>query len=287
MFLKFDEYVIGLREHNSLFLYEDKTLISRFKIIPKSFFWWYADPFLFEYGGKHYIFVERYNRFTCKGHIAVSEITGKKLKFKSCGKFKYHMSFPFVDIDKNGSPFMIPETMNDNSVSLYVFEKFPYKITKKTNLINNVKNVDSSIIDNVLFSYSLERRETPYFTIYELINDSTKPIAKLFDKSLSLRGAGKPFIHNGKIVYPTQNCNKSYGYGVLFNYMSIENGLSVEQFSSIDAEDVSGCLNKKIYGIHTYNADSKYEVIDLTIKRFSLMSFFGKIINRLRKLGSK
>ena len=288
MFLKFDEYVIGLREHNSHFLYEDKSLLSNFKITPRSFFWWYADPFLFESDGKHYIFVEKYNRITCKGHIAVSEITEKKLRFRSCGKFKYHMSFPFVDKNKTGLPIMIPETLNDNSVSLYVFDNFPYKITKKEILINNVKNVDSTLINDMLLSYNLESRDKPYFTVYKLSNNSADIIFKKLDKSFELRGAGKAFVHNNKTIYPTQNCSKSYGYGIFFNYISKKsNELSIERFNSIDAVDASNYLNKKIYGIHTYNVDSKFEVIDLTIKKFSLLSFFGKVINKLRKFGHK
>ena len=50
---------------------------ASFSVLPESKRYWYADPFLFEYCGKIYLFVEMFDNVTEKGLVGVS-VLGEK-----------------------------------------------------------------------------------------------------------------------------------------------------------------------------------------------------------------
>ena len=79
-----------------------------------------ADPFIFKYESKYFLFCEAYMRKTNKGVIRVFKINDD-LSLEDLGNVieqEYHMSYPHVFNTQNGI-YMIPETSGNRTIELY------------------------------------------------------------------------------------------------------------------------------------------------------------------------
>lgn len=120
-----------------------------------------ADPFVFEYEGKIFLFAETLNPYRGKGVISVAEYeNGKFSNFHEVLRESFHLSYPNVFAYKNDI-FMIPETNEARQVRLYKAVDFPNKWELDSILIDNGKTyVDTSVLiegDEVkIFSYITE-----------------------------------------------------------------------------------------------------------------------------------
>lgn len=278
--LKSFEYKIGIRKiDNGLLLYEDKTVLRDFVFIKNSFLYWMADPFIIEFNNECFLFVEIGNRISGKGFLAFGKISeGKEIKIKTISTEGFHMSFPNpYNIDNQ--LYILPETKKDKSLFFYEFDFKNQIIRKKKEIAHNVSFVDSVIYNNYLFCYENEM-DINKLLIFN-INSSFDLISKMCEKAdlgNKLRPAGKIFEHKNIIIFPTQDCSKIYGGGLVFNKIKFEDeNFKNEIISTITPKDVCYYTNKSVIGIHTYNKTSKYEVIDIRIKNFNIFGLIGKI----------
>lgn len=285
---KSQTYFLGIREHHNTFLFEETSFIKEFVFLKNSPLHYYADPFLFSINGIHYIFCERINKITHKGSIVYTIINkSNRQRFFKLSNEKFHMSFPFV-FTKNNCVYLIPETSEDSTVSLYYFDVFPSKISKAKVLMNNSKMVDSVLFHNYLFTYSISNKKETRFQIYNCSDDLNVEnlLFDYIDFECNKRGAGCVFEYKNSFIYPTQIGKPSYGYGILFNYVKFNNKMAptLTPFKSINAIDVSRHFGKQVNGIHTYNRDDVYEVVDFDISIFSFLGLIGKIVRKIRKI---
>lgn len=284
-----EEYFIGIRLRNKDFVFENKYLLKDFIFLKNSFLYWSADPFVLELNGDTYIFVERFNRLTSKGHLAFSKLSNthkNKIKFTKCSKENIHFSFPAV-YSKNNEIYILPETHQKNSVWIYRFDLFKKTIFPLKELIKGSKFVDSVFINKNLITYNISDKNCPYLEYFMKTDGGFTKKIKIGDENKKLRGAGKVFEYKGDLIYPSQDCSKEYGYGIFFNKLSFERGLTIKEFDYINAKDVSLILNKKIDGIHTYNFTEKVEIIDITVRKFNILGIIGKIIVKAKRLFRK
>ena len=106
---------------------------------------WIADPFLYEYDGKHYLFVEQYikeEQHACLGCYEI--INGIPSNYHIIVKKTYHMSYPCV-FRVDGYHYMIPESSANNTLDLYQASEFPFKWEHKHTLLQGDKYVDSTV----------------------------------------------------------------------------------------------------------------------------------------------
>jgi hypothetical protein len=271
-FIYLDQWILLFSLRNGL-----SSSFWRFKKIvpPKDRF--YADPFIIQKGNKYYIFIEEFIYESNKGHISVIRID-EKGSFQKPVKIidkTYHLSYPFI-FEYKDDYYLIPESSSNKTIELYKCVEFPFKWEFQMNLMENIEAFDSTlfyhrdkwwlfanIIENPgassideLFLYSSEELLSNTWTPHPL-----NPIVSDVRKS---RPAGCIFIHKGKIIRPSQNSSKRYGYGMKINEIRT---LSDTEYEEFEIESIEPDWDNKIKATHTINNAGNLTVIDGILRR--------------------
>ncbi len=256
---------------------------SRYEIVLPPKGQWLADPFLYEFDGRHYLFVEQYFTQKHRAGIGVYEfVDGVPVNNEVVIENKYHMSYPCV-FYHNGNHYMIPESSANNTIDLYVAESFPYGWKHDAILLTGEKYVDSTVYkdgDN-LYLLSYKKDGSQWKLVVFLLDIDNKALTRISEKVYP-DNTGRPagFIYNDKGLFrPSQDCSLKYGEALIINKIdSINNdGYNEHPVSRILSSDIKCPIN--IHRVHTINHDSQYEVVDLFEEKFDL--FHGwKILKR-------
>lgn len=253
------------------------TSISEFQRIipPKDRFW--ADPFSIEKNGKHYLFVEEFIYQRKKGVIAVIELPEKSshVSSKVVLEKDYHLSYPFLFEDQ-GTLFMIPETSRNKTIELYRCTDFPFSWELEEVMIDKINAVDSTLLkyNDKYWLFTTEKR-------YD--NDQDLSLLSIYHSNQLLGGHWTPHIHNpvvtnieaarpagkiievgGKLLRPSQNCSKHYGYGITLNQIKT---LTEHQFEEVKYQSLLPEAYKNAISTHTLNVEKNLTVSDALIKR--------------------
>lgn len=289
---KKDNWRIALRKRNDKLLFESGGASSEFIPLKNTIRYWCADPFLIDYNGRKYLFFELYDRIKRKGLIGYREIiAGKPGKIHKAYETNAHLSYPFI-FEKDGYLFIIPESNNLNKLIL-----LRNKMGSKKLKFEKIKDIidGSAVADTTFFKFNDEYYmvTTPvtdsgnadnlelYFCENDnLISADFNPIVN--DKSTA-RMAGRFITHDGKLIRCSQNCMKTYGGGINFAYVNecSRNAYSETVFMNIAPDDVNIKNVKCREGIHTYNYDDEYEVIDYKVRKFTLTETLGWLLQKL------
>lgn len=231
---------------------------------------WIADPFLFEYKGEHYLFVEFVNGK--KGEIAYFKFIDHKPVFqKVIISESYHLSYPCIFMHE-GDVYMIPESADHHSIDLYKAEVFPDKWTKICQLVKGLY-FDTTFVSyhgkEYLFSY---RPKKGYFELVlfslDIVNHKIEQIGKIQYKENIGRPAGMLYEEDKKLIRPAQDCSRKYGENLLFYYVNgLDNGRLAENYKCIVSANET---DSRYQRIHTYNRDSAYETVDFFKEKFQL-----------------
>jgi len=176
-----------------------------------------ADPFLFTHSGRLYIFFEVKTDFG-KGEIWAESMgaDGIWVRHGIVLVEEFHISYPNVFSDSDGRIYMLPETAASGKVWLYTTDEFPFNWRRVEVLIDKPLS-DPSIIftqDGVLLLGTTRQHELKIHTARGLdrqFNRTGLLVTK--DRAIS-RSGGAPFIANGKLYRPAQNCRTSYGENI-------------------------------------------------------------------------
>ena len=261
--------------------------------------YWLADPFLFEKGGKVYVFYEAFDLISRKGLIGYSLIDGKRKKIPVhiILDKPYHLSFPNV-FEHDGDIYMMPETCENNTVKLFKATSFPEIWEENKLILPEVFACDSIILqdkskNNYLLVNEMYRGETPtgnysscwVKNVCYKLNNSLQVIetGKLVaEGDCGIRNAGKSFYADSQLYRIGQNSpNKLYGKGlVLFEVESIEpykEKLIWIKDSEVFGKHIIKFEDDEIIGVHTYNFSEHYEVIDFSqIRKWRLATLILK-----------
>lgn len=290
-----EEWNIAIRARCNKLLFEDEGKKEGFIILPNSIRYWAADPFLFNYNGKDYVFFEMYDRFKAKGLIGYRELCGNKyskmkIAFESVG----HLSFPFI-FEYENKIYMMPESSNEKCLKILVAVDFPSKWKHEAILID-----DKALCDSILFQADRMYLMTQEISkgipqgvldLYGFINGEWKkckdsPIVTGLDKA---RLAGGIIKQGDDVIRVAQNCLEEYGKKINFHRIKSISDLEYkeEQISEIDVSDVNINKKSKYFGIHTYNMNERYEVIDLKnngrIRLGNIINIFMRILKKISR----
>lgn len=245
---------------------------------------WLADPFLYEYNGKHYLFVEQYFNKRNRAALGVYDIVdGKAVNNRVIMEQPYHLSYPNVFYYK-GEHWMIPESSSNQSLDLYHALSFPDKWEHVATLMSNCRVADTT---------TYIKGDTIYLISYEKSSNGWKLVLYLFDMdSLSMkriadtcyeknvgRPAGRFFEKDGRLYRPAQNCAEKYGESLLIYEITTIDSQSYQEklVGEIQKKDI--VMKERFERIHTLNSDSLYEVIDAYQEHFEPLQWW-KIIKR-------
>ena len=249
---------------------------------------WCADPFVFEDGDNHYIFVEQYLKEKDKGCIGYYKfINGKPVNQGIVIENKYHMSYPDVFKYKT-QYYMIPESSANSTIDIYVADHFPDKWRKDKTLISGKKYVDSTVIKNetgyYLISYTVnDGYEIHVFSLDMEKKELSRVSGKLYGANIA-RPGGRLFYENGVLLRPAQDCSKKYGEMLIIYQVDAlnDNGEYKEhEIGRIKASEIS--VDKCPERIHQLTKDTEFEVIDLFKEKIDLLHAIKIYLRSKRK----
>lgn len=244
-----------------------------------------ADPFGFEINGQKYVVFEDYSQVKKRGRIGIAPLNsdfslGKKTIILDDKK---HLSYPFL-INHEDKIYMICESYKSCKLSLYEIDQKDLTAKKIKDIFSDKKIVDPTFLH-------FQNKFWMFYTIGDSC-DSKLNIAfadSLFDDfkehpanpvkidATSARSAGTPFLFNGHIYRPSQNCSKSYGSSIVINRITdlTEKSFSEEFVREIKPDSKSfNCI-----GLHTLSSLGNITLIDGKSRVFV---FYKPLISLLR-----
>lgn len=262
-----------------------------YKIIPPPNGQWIADPFLYEYGGQHYLFVEQYiqeENHACLGCYEI--IDGIPTNYHVIIKNPYHMSYPCVFFFK-GHHYIIPESSANNTIDLYEAKEFPFIWEHKKTLLEGEKYVDSTVFKNKdkLMLLSYKKASVGWFIVLFEVDLEKGVLIKLSESKYNIntgRPAGLLYIDDNSLYRPSQDCSVKYGESIIINKVDKDkffNECIIKEYPQSRIEYKVIDVPIKVKRIHTINRDTKYEVVDLFQEKIDLFRAI-KILKRKFKL---
>jgi hypothetical protein len=247
-------------------------------IVPGKDRYW-GDPFIVARENKYYVFIEEKIYATSRGRIACLALDdhGVLQSHQVVLERPYHLSYPFI-FDHRGQTYMLPETAQNRTLEVYRCTRFPdrwelagelmtdvyavdatlLEVENKWWLFANVKEGDGSSLDalHVFFGNDpLSNRWTPH---------PRNPVVR---DIRSARPAGRIFMQDGKLIRPSQDNSRRYGYAIRFNRI---NQLSETEYEEIAQSSFGPPHRTKILATHTFNQADDLIVIDAVIRRSRL-----------------
>ncbi len=264
------KWYIAVRQKAAAHRFDDP---SNYRLMRSPADRFYADPFLVQRDGKTFLFFEDFRYADGRAVISYCELDpdgtpGLPAEVLRC---PYHLSYPFV-FEYEGEMYMIPETKENRKVELYRATHFPTTWAPEAVLLSDIYAVDATVqkvnekfwlfagVSNGKYSNS---DELCLFFADSLTGPWTphrdNPVLSDVRRS---RPAGALFYDEGRLIRPSQDCGKAYGYALVFSEVLTLSETEYEErsMSRIEPNVVAGCV-----GTHTYNRTQQFEVVDRTL----------------------
>lgn len=249
-----------------------------------------ADPFLYKHKGQNYLFYEVQDLTDMKGTLWCRNLDNLKEKPVLVLEEMFHLSYP--QIFRYGKyTYMVPETKQAGEVRLYKCERFP----KEWSLVQTLWKlpaVDTTFLlpENIT---ATEEKETEVFA-FAYTEDRLKIYAcplleghfywekakEIYcsEKNRTLRPGGGFLREGNKLLRPAQDCGDYYGKELIFYEVTelSKKGFAEREYSRITPDNIviPGLFP---VGIHTYNRNEDYEVIDILHRQISWDVVFQKL----------
>lgn len=259
-----------------------------------------ADPFLFYHRGQNWLFCERQDLTDMKGNLWCINLDDPGAEPICVLDEPFHLSYPQV-FEYGKHIYMIPESRQAGEVRLYRCTNFPDRWVCE-DVILPFPAVDTTIH---IAGVSLDRSKTRDERMKECNSqeDRDYPLALIFtyvdkhleiykatlekeefeiremellfagDDSRQVRPAGRIYVEEDSVVRPAQFCENFYGEKLLFYRLG---GETEELINELKPEDFKYLPIKPI-GVHTYNENEEYTVVDILHRHTSLGVLLKKI----------
>lgn len=254
--------------------------------------YWYADPLLFTWKEKTYLFTEAYDEKKQIGRLAISEYKNGRFTIPEIIiKKPYHLSYPCV-FENKGIVYMIPETSQNKTLELYVASESLKHWEKKCTLLKGIQLVDTTIIQednkNYLYSYSdFNNQYVSYLFELDLGRLELNLIEKKQRNKNQYRSAGNIFFYKKSKYMPFQNNVSLYGQEILIRKAdTIKDILGENVCCDVipDSLKNQSGIEADITRTHTLSYDDKLEVIDVLREFPDRFAYLKTFYRRLRNL---
>jgi hypothetical protein len=240
---------------------------------PKDRIW--ADPFLVEESGKTFVFFEEMLFSEKLGRISVGEWTGKEMKnVRPVLTTDHHLSYPQV-FTHAGSRWLTAEAAASGKFTAYRCVQWPDKWEPGPVVF------DKPILDPSVFFHGgrwwlfgnlaaapgakadddlhLFFSDDPFAG-----NWTPHPLNPVVSDARHARGAGRPYVHNGKFYRPAQDCAGGYGRKVVLREIT---ALTTEDFSEKTVETLAPEeLGPHAVALHTLNPGRRFVAADFAVR---------------------
>jgi hypothetical protein len=230
----------------------------------------YADPFVTEVEGRHFLFFEDASLRTGFGVISMIELEsdGSRSEVEVVLERPYHLSYPCV-FTSGSDVFMIPETYPNRTIELYRAVEFPRRWVLERVLLDNVRAADPTILSFERLYWLFANVRTPSTGGYDELSvyfsetlDGTwnaHPRNPVVSDVRRARPAGRLFETDKGLWRPAQDCSTRYGGAIAFQNVTT---LTEEEYEEVPVGGLEPTWEPGLVGVHTYNSDSLYEVVD-------------------------
>jgi hypothetical protein len=261
---------VGYRLTDGPGVAEAGELGTGWRAVPDDGSHFYADPFAFEWQGRHFIFVEDYPHATGKALISVIELddAGAPSTPTPVLEEPFHLSYPQV-FERDGAVWMLPEASASGRLTLYRAERFPDRWARAAVLLDGMAVSDATLLEQGgrfwLFATDRDGYGSTSDTLVVFHAGAlTGPWAPhrlnpiLIDRRKARPGGAFQRI-GSRILLPVQDGTLGYG-----------GGLGLSELLQLDEKDVrlSDPVPVEPEGdwpypqIHTLNRAGRLEVID-------------------------
>jgi hypothetical protein len=280
-------WAVGIAPRPATLVPHQALRAARFEVIEPPRDRFYADPFLLERDGRHFLFVESFSYTRGRGVIAAAALgeTGAPARFETVLERPYHLSYPFV-MEWGGEVFMIPETCSNGTVELYRCERFPDRWVFERALLEGVLATDATVLEwegRLWMFVCMARGELSPDTELHLFHAADlrgpwtpHPLNPVVSDVRFARPAGRPWRDGSGLIRPAQDCSARYGSGVSFRRVTLlaPEDYAEEALGHVDARDLA--WRPGAVGTHTWNADSRFCAADACVVRWRLSRWFGR-----------
>jgi hypothetical protein len=228
-----------------------------------------ADPFPLPRPSTASILVEDFEYVgSCKGVISRVDFDGAsgRARFSPVINAPWHLSYPFV-FQANGEVYCIPESFETRGCDLYRLAD-PDTFVLVRRLLHDIAVLDPTVFRHAgwWWLFCTDQDSGPHTKLYAYyaakLESEWRPHAlnPLKCDITSARPAGAPFVVDGALYRPAQNCSLTYGGAVTLNHV-VE--LSPERFQEVTVHQI-GPERPGPYpaGFHTLNAVGARWVVD-------------------------
>jgi hypothetical protein len=226
-----------------------------------------ADPFLLEHDGAAYVFCERIEAGAARGTIACARLDGSTPLATVLAR-QYHLSYPFV-FTRGDETYMIPESLENESVDLYRAVDFPSHWALEARLLSGVRAVDATLLEHASRLWLFVNLAEPGASVDDELHlftatDLAGPWAPHRENPVvadvgRARPAGRVFRRDDQLIRPAQDCSRGYGRAVVLNRIDV---LTPEEYRETPVDRIEPSWSPGLVGTHTYNSTPHAEVID-------------------------
>jgi hypothetical protein len=236
---------------------------------------YWGDPFIVQRDGRNFVFIEEKIYQAGRGHIACLELdaAGRLVSQQVVLEREYHLSYPFV-FEVEGQLYMVPETAANRTVELYRCARFPDRWEFVRTLLKDIYAVDATLLEHGgqhwLFANVKEPGGSSLNALHLFRSENQlegpwipHPGNPVVRGLASARPAGRIFNDNGRLIRPSQDSSRRYGYGLKFNRITQLTDQEYMEEPVARFEPAGG----KIRAVHTFNQAGGLTVIDAVVRR--------------------
>jgi hypothetical protein len=199
------------------------------------------------------------------------------------------MSYPFL-LELDGATYCIPETAAAREVAIYKAERCPDKWKKVGIIARNVAAIDPTVFfyDGLWWLMCTDKTRNAFLNLFAWYSTSLLGLWRAHAGNPvktdihSARPAGTPFIYEGALYRPAQDCSRTYGGRIVINKVI---RLTPEEFDEEPAAIIEPDRNSKYPdGIHTLSAAGEITLVDgkrMIPSVGALRDFVGRRLRRL------
>jgi hypothetical protein len=237
---------------------------------------YHADPFPIRHAGRTVYLVEGYEHRDRQGYLALldpEELIATRLSMPLPG----HLSYP-CPIERGGHVYCVPESHQAHRVVLLRADPFPERWVVHRVLLEDYAGVDATPVehDGRWWLFTADHDDLDQTKLFLFMADALEgpwrphPQNPVKVDCRSSRPGGRPFVHDGVLHRPAQDCSRTYGGAIVLNRV-LE--LTPERFREEEAVRVEPqpgwpCPD----GLHHFVPFGEVTIIDAKRERFDAVT---------------
>jgi hypothetical protein len=291
-----EQWTIGIAAAPISAFLREGTLPSIRWLPPRSGREYVADPFGISLPAGFLVYAERFDYLRGKGAIVTLRFSTPDSQPVECRslELRSHLSYPFLLRD-GGRLLGIPENFQSNSISMYDLDQDDPSAWRNCRvLVERFAGVDATVFQWDLrwwlFATDHDSGPDSHLHIWHADTPDGPWIPHLYNPvkidARSARPGGTPFVADGRLFRPAQDCSRTYGGRVVINEIITLGPDSFEEnvVAFVEPEEGSAWPD----GLHTLSAcGENITLLDAKRVVFSPAAAWGVARNVLRKRMAK